>query len=176
MFDSHFHLDSLLQYLGLGDLDKIGKYCQERVAVLKDYRVQMAVANFCWASTFPMIDYLQEISQTSTIDLYFSVGFHPTLAGSVDMIFINRVLALLAAPQVSAFGEVGLDYFKGPSAAVQQQLLDHLLSRAASAHKPIVLHCRDHIGSWAASRDTLYILARHFPHTTKLHRHCFVGG
>ncbi len=174
--DSHFHLDSLLQYSGLGDLNQIGKYCREQVAVLRNFRVQMAVANFCWASTFLTIDYLKETLQTSTVNLRIAVGIHPTLAGLVDIIFIDRVLDLLADPQVSAFGEAGLDYFKGPSAELQQQLLDHLLSRAVSARKPIVLHCRDHIGSWAASRDTLRILARHFPHTTELHRHCFVGG
>ncbi len=104
------------------------------------------------------------------------MGIHPTLAGSLDLILIDWVIALLVTPQVSAFGEIELDYFKGPSAAVQQQLLDHLFSWAAPARKPIVLHCQDHIGSQAGSRDTLHILARHFPHTTKLHSHGFVGG
>ncbi len=34
------------------------------------------------------------------------------------------------------------------------------------------------IGDWVASRDTMEIVSRHFPHTVKLHRHChcFVGG
>ncbi len=133
---------------------------------LRDFGFRWQLATFFWASTFITVDYLQEIphcwylqeiSQTSSKDLLFSEGIQRTLSGSVDMIVIDRVLAPLATPHVSAFGEVGLDYFKGPSASVQQQLLDHLLSRAAPARKPIVLHCRDHIGSFSHLWGTHYI-------------------
>ncbi len=55
--NSHFHLDSCCNTRGWGIWIK-WEFCQERIAALKDCSVPMAVANFCWASTFPTIDYL----------------------------------------------------------------------------------------------------------------------
>ncbi len=47
--DSHFHLDSLLQYSGLDTLEQVGDFCKGKIPELGGFVVPLAVANFCWA-------------------------------------------------------------------------------------------------------------------------------
>ncbi len=55
-------------------------------------------------STFPTVELLEDLSKTTSMGVRFLVGVYPTLVSSIDVIFIDRVIALLAIPQVSAFG------------------------------------------------------------------------
>ncbi len=43
----------------------------------------------------------------------FSVGIHPTLAGKLNPIFVDRVLDLLSSPRVCAFRQVSLGVLQG---------------------------------------------------------------
>ncbi len=70
MADSHFHLDSLLQYSGLYSLEQVGDVCKDSISELGGF-VPLAVANFSWVSTFPSDD-LEDFSKSS-IDLKFSI-------------------------------------------------------------------------------------------------------
>ncbi len=64
-----------------------------------------------------------------------------TLTGFIDVILLTGMIAMLAAPKLSAFREVGLNYFEGPTPSVTQPLLDYLLSKAVAPEKTVILHC-----------------------------------
>ncbi len=93
------------------------------------------------------------------------LGIHPHEAGSVGDGDVRDVCALLGHPSAVAVGETGLDYFRdyAPRAA-QRRLFERLLTVAAEALKPVVIHSR------AADADTLAVLAG-FDGTVVLH--CF---
>ena len=81
---------------------------------------------------------------------------------------LDPVAAWLRDPLVCAVGETGLDYHYEPETApAQQALFESMLSLAAAAGKPVVVHSRQ------ADADTLRLL-RAYGGPGVLH--CFTGG
>jgi TatD DNase family protein len=79
-------------------------------------------------------------------------GVHPLKAAQWSQ-EAARVLQKLT-PDISAIGEIGLDYSDGmPPRELQQEVFRAQLTIAREAHLPVIIHCR------RAFADTLHILA-----------------
>jgi TatD DNase family protein len=101
--------------------------------------------------------------------LYATAGVHPHHASELDAAGLARLRELLAAPEVVATGECGLDYYRNFSPyADQRRAFDRQLKLAVETGKPAFLHQRD------AHRDFVAALAAHpgLPGVA----HCFTGG
>jgi TatD DNase family protein len=73
-----------------------------------------------------------------------AVGIHPHYAAAATAADWVALEALVAAPQVVAVGEIGLDYFRNLSPpAAQRAAFKRQLALAAGAGKPVLVHDRD---------------------------------
>jgi len=73
-----------------------------------------------------------------------TVGVHPHEAASWSADVAARVRELLAAPEVVAVGETGLDYhYEHSPRDVQRRVFEAQLGLAAELGKPVVVHARD---------------------------------
>lgn len=113
--------------------------------------------------------------------IYATAGVHPDEAASVNADVLDKLSGLLAAPEVIACGEIGLDYYwdTAPRAVQHQAFIDQM-EVAASHRLPIVIHCRAAeragTGDTAAWDDTLDLLDRHWRQTWLGGiLHCFAG-
>ena len=113
--------------------------------------------------------------------LYATAGVHPDEAASLDDAALQKLDALLNAPEVIACGEIGLDYYWDTAPrTVQHQAFIRQMELAAGHRLPIVIHCRAAeragAGDTAAWDDTLDLLDRHW-RQTRLGGilHCFAG-
>jgi TatD DNase family protein len=113
--------------------------------------------------------------------LYATAGVHPDDAAKLDNAALDALNKLLAAPEVIACGEIGLDYYWDTAPrAVQQQAFIEQMECAAGHRLPIVIHCRAAeragTGDTAAWDDTLDLLERHWSQTSLGGiLHCFAG-
>jgi TatD DNase family protein len=113
--------------------------------------------------------------------LYATAGVHPDDAAKLDNAALDTLNKLLAAPEVIACGEIGLDYYWDTAPrAVQQQAFIEQMEGAAGHRLPIVIHCRAAeragTGDTAAWDDTLDLLDRHWRQTGLGGiLHCFAG-
>ncbi len=105
-----------------------------------------------------------------------ALGLHPYYADRFDDGFLARLkLALAAAPEAVAVGEIGLDYAKtSVPREVQARALRALLEASRDWGYPVVLHCRD------AYADLVPLLRGLFPAPPPGRRfwgvvHCFSG-
>ena len=84
-----------------------------------------------------------EISQKYR-NIYATVGLHPYEAENFKENELKEIEELLKVEKVKAVGEVGLDYYRGPSDKKRQEELFKLQLEIARAYKkPVVLHIRD---------------------------------
>jgi len=98
-----------------------------------------------------------------------TAGMHPHAARDWDATSAAWLLECLAAPEVVAAGEMGLDYHYDHSPrAVQRAVFDEQLGIAARAGKPAVIHARD------ADADVAAILNNH--PTAAVILHSFSSG
>lgn len=92
-----------------------------------------------------------------------TVGIHPHEADRVKDLgeTMAQLEQLASHPKVEAIGEIGLDFFRSPSAPKNQQTLFLAqLKLALKVGKPVVLHIRD------AYREVIELLKAHYlPHT-----------
>jgi TatD DNase family protein len=113
--------------------------------------------------------------------LYATAGVHPDEAAALDDAALDKLNKLLAAPEVIACGEIGLDYYWDTAPrAVQQAAFIEQMELAAGHCMPIVIHCRAAeragTGDTAAWDDTLDLLDRHWRQTGLGGiLHCFAG-
>ena len=78
-------------------------------------------------------------------------GLHPQAADRWDAEAAAELRALLAAPEVAAVGEIGLDGLLGsPSPDIQERAFREQLRLAVDAGLPVVIHCRRAAGRLAA--------------------------
>lgn len=119
--------------------------------------------------------------------LYATLGIHPTAAAKhLDLAQASTTLTKLylahqARQQVLAIGEVGLDYFRLPTAgtartqaiAEQQQLFVAMIKLAKQLQLPLVLHLRDQ--GEQAYTDALHLLQQHWDFQRALILHCVSG-
>jgi len=127
--------------------------------------VQMMVTGASVAGSLEAL----ELARAHRGRLYATAGVHPHHASELDATGLERLRELLAAPEVVATGECGLDYYRNFSPyADQRRAFDQQLQLAAETGKPAFLHQRD------AHRDFMAALAAHpgLPGVA----HCFTGG
>ena len=100
--------------------------------------------------------------------VYASIGIHPHEADKFNQEIREAVSRLAKNDKVVAIGEIGLDYYKNYSKAVNQMpLFISLVKLAKDLNLPIILHTRQ------AQDDTLKVLKEYMP--LKAVVHCFSG-
>lgn len=104
-----------------------------------------------------------------------SLGLHPYYSDTWSEGMEHTLSAKAALPEVTAIGEIGLDYVhtKIP-AQTQQKTLLKMLALALNCGKPVILHCRE------AYPDMLGLLEKFYADHPKKSRfrgvlHCFSG-
>jgi TatD DNase family protein len=103
--------------------------------------------------------------------LHPTAGWHPSNVNKLKQEDLEKLLALALKPEVVAFGEIGLDYFRNPKGAdIQKKVFESLLEAAASSKKPVIIHCRD------AFDDLMKILAPARSRLAGVVLHCFSGN
>jgi TatD DNase family protein len=173
--DSHAHLDS-------------ARYDADREAMLKAaFEAGVGTVLSIGIGDGPdtmhrALDLCREYAgRTDVPRLYATAGVHPEEAASLDDAALDKLNQLLAAPEVVACGEIGLDYYwdTAPRAVQQEAFIDQM--EVAAGHcLPIVIHCRAAeragAGDTAAWDDTLDLLDRHWRQTGLGGiLHCFAG-
>ena len=110
--------------------------------------------------------------------LYASAGVYPHYTPQIDDAVLAKLDNLLAAPEVIACGEIGLDYYyEGAPHEVQREGLIRLLEIAAARKRPILIHCRPKDGTTNAWDDLFEILEAHWrPTGLGGVMHCFGGN
>jgi TatD DNase family protein len=110
--------------------------------------------------------------------LYSSAGIYPHYTPQIDDSILAKLDSLLAAPEVIACGEIGLDYYhEGAPHEVQRQGLIRLLEIAAARKRPILIHCRPTDGTTNAWDDLFEILEVYWrPTGLGGIMHCFGGN
>ena len=128
LFDSHCHLDlpELLPQLEL--------HLANAKAVGVEGFVVPAVQSSAW---LPLLELKQQYG------FYIALGVHPWWASQSEFDALQGLEALAALPQVSAIGEIGLDFaLDEHSFALQRQCFEAQLQLAAKLKKPVILHHR----------------------------------
>lgn len=101
-------------------------------------------------------------------NIFFSVGYHPSMASSVTEDDYDFLEKCLMNDKVVAIGEIGLDYHYGKENIEEQKnLFRRQLDIAKKYNKPVVIHTRD------AFLDTYNIL-REYNLSGVIH--CFSGS
>ena len=120
--------------------------------------------------------------------IYATAGIHPQEAHRATPEALTKLAQLAADPHCLAIGEIGLDYYHldNPDPAVQHAAFVAQMAIAATACKPITIHCRtaelasaavkarfEHRDAWA---DLLALIAEHWtPNGLPGIMHCFSG-
>jgi len=103
--------------------------------------------------------------------LFATAGVHPHHAAEFDQHTAVALRSLLAAPQLVAVGECGLDFFRDYSPReAQRRAFAAQLELAAEVRKPVFLHQRD------AHDEFVAMLAPHRASLVGGVAHCFTGG
>ena len=99
-----------------------------------------------------------------------TAGVHPHHASELRQDDLPHLRELLAAPEVGAAGECGLDYFRNFSShADQERAFRWQLELAVDSGKPVFLHQRDGHDAFVA------ILKDYLPRLAGGVAHCFTG-
>ncbi len=102
--------------------------------------------------------------------IYSTVGFHPHNADEATGGMLARLKLLAEEPEVVAWGEIGLDFYRDISSRERQiTIFEEQLDLALEAGLPVVIHNRD------ADREVLDILKRRGKTGLKGVIHCFSG-
>jgi TatD DNase family protein len=126
----------------------------------------MVVTGSTLASTRAAI----ELARREPARLRATAGIHPHHAREFHDTDLPALRALLAAPEVGAAGECGLDYFRNFSPHADQERVFRLqLELAVEAGKPVFLHQRD------AHEAFMAILREYRPRLVAGVAHCFTG-
>jgi TatD DNase family protein len=106
-----------------------------------------------------------------------TAGIHPHEAQLADQEALDKLEDLLAAPEVLAVGEIGLDYYYDHSPREQQkQAFAAQMEIAAARRRPIIIHCRPSEGSTNAWDETLAMVESNWVQSGLGGiLHCFTG-
>ncbi len=86
-------------------------------------------------------------------EIYLTLGWHPTEAGTYDEEVENYLLKALQHPKVIALGEIGLDYYwMTADKEIQARVFKRQMELAKQLDLPFVVHTRD------ALEDTYQII------------------
>ena len=159
--DAHCHLN--------GDTDERDYHGPRDDSAL---RVTTRIVNFVFPSSWDSFDRVGHNGILGTIGLHPTVCMnkaflHPRLLSQIDSLVSDR--------HCVGFGEVGLDYVRGPSPSQQDTQRRHLctLLRRKPRGMPLVIHCR---GGTPAFNDLADILAAEHPKEDAIMLHCFLGS
>jgi TatD DNase family protein len=121
-------------------------------------------------------------------NIYASAGIHPQEAHQATPENLSKLSALIDQARCIALGEIGLDYYhvENPDIPTQQAAFIAQMQIAASARKPILIHCRTselatpaakaRYADANAEHDLLALIAEHWnPHGIPGVMHCFSG-
>jgi TatD DNase family protein len=111
-----------------------------------------------------------ELVRTDPLAFRATAGVHPHHASDLHEADLPSLRELLAAPEVAAAGECGLDYFRNFSShADQERAFRWQLELAVESGKPVFLHQRDGHDAFVA------ILKDYLPQLAGGVAHCFTG-
>lgn len=132
IIDTHAHLDEL------EDLETA-------LSKAKDVGIQAIIAV---GSSHESNRRVMEICQSYPSFIYPALGLHPWELGNLQPVQIDYALKFIeeSAPEITAIGEIGLDYdkrvLKRSSKELQKEVLERLLALAGQYKKPITIHSR----------------------------------
>lgn len=160
LIDSHAHLDS-------------PRYADDRAAMLaRAHEAGIGTVLSIGIGENPLemhkaLDICREFNgQPNMPRLYASAGIYPHSTVDANAEALAKLDQLLAEPEVIACGEIGFDYYhEGAPAATQRAGLIAQLEIAAARKRPILIHCRDKDGSFAAWDDLFQVLDQHWSRT-----------
>jgi TatD DNase family protein len=183
LIDSHAHLDS-------------PRYADDRAAMLERAHaagVGAALAIGIGEGPHEMHRALQIAQEycgkPATPAIFASAGIHPQEAHRVDAESLAKLTRLTEDVRVIAIGEIGLDYYHvdNPEPAIQRAAFIAQMQVAATARKPILIHCRtselatpeakQKFGATDAWEELLELIVEHWmKHTLGGVMHCFSGS
>ncbi|MCL1975985.1 MAG: TatD family hydrolase [Firmicutes bacterium] len=158
LFDSHAHLNDRKLY---GDLEGV----LTRAAECGVTRILNCGAD--WPSSLMSV----RLAEKYRGQIYAAVGVHPHDAKTLTDEMLQKLLQLAKAPEVVAFGEIGLDYYRDLSPRpLQQSAFIAQIAAAKLGKKPIIIHDRD------AHGDILRLVRQERAGENGGVFHCFSGS
>jgi TatD DNase family protein len=157
--DTHCHLDSILEKLGLADF--------------ASFKAQFLPDNFggCITISCDPGSIEAALALMAQPEVHGAFGIHPHDAKAYGPELEARLKAALEHPKAVAWGEIGLDYhynFSPPDA--QRDAFSRQIRAGVALGRPLIIHTRE------AEADTLEILEREAPRDWKIHVHCFTSS
>ena len=139
IFDTHTHLN----------VEQFDGRVQEELEFAKEMGVTLHnVVGFDRAT----IDKAMELADRHP-EIYLTLGWHPTEAGTYDEEAESYLLKVLQHPKVIALGEIGLDYYwMTADKETQARVFKRQMELAKELDLPFVVHTRD------ALKDTYQII------------------
>lgn len=112
------------------------------------------------------------LNMMSYKNIFGSFGIHPENAAQFKM---KKTIDIFEKyPQISALGEIGLDYYHNlETKEIQKPVFESQIEIAAQFKKPLIIHSRE------ANEDTCLILKKAFKNNLLKKRgilHCFTGS
>lgn len=97
-----------------------------------------------------------------------AAGIHPENCMGLPEDWLAQLEEILGLPEVTALGEIGLDYhYEGFDKALQAEVFEKQLILAEKLSMPVIIHSRD------ACEDTMRLLRKYRPRGVL---HCFSGS
>ncbi|MBW1782138.1 MAG: TatD family hydrolase [Deltaproteobacteria bacterium] len=156
LIDSHAHLD-------MNDFEKDREDVLDRA--IQGGIVHMVTIGIDLNSSTASVDLARTYAYVSA-----SVGCHPHNADACDPSDLDQLARLASEPEVVAWGEIGLDYFRNYSAReAQLKNFRHQLGLAADLNLPVIIHDRE------AHEEVYAILKKMGKGERKGVIHCFSG-
>ena len=130
IFDTHTHLN----------VEEFSGREAEEIALAAEMGVtRMNIVGFDKPTIERALELVEEYDQ-----LYATIGWHPTEAGTYTEDVENYLLEKLKHPKVVALGEIGLDYhWMTAPKEVQEQVFRRQIQLSKDLDLPFVVHTRD---------------------------------
>jgi len=102
--------------------------------------------------------------------VYAAVGYHPHSADGCETADLDALISMASEPEIVAWGEIGLDYYRGYSSPeAQQRIFSRQLEIADDLSLPVIIHDRE------AHEDVFEMLKKRGKGEKKGVIHCFSG-
>ncbi len=102
--------------------------------------------------------------------VYAAVGYHPHSADECETGDLDALRSMASEPEIVAWGEIGLDYYRGYSSPeAQQRIFSRQLEIADDLNLPVIIHDRE------AHDDVFEMLKKMGKGEKKGVIHCFSG-
>ncbi|MFS1664071.1 TatD family hydrolase [Streptococcus sp. zg-JUN1979] len=130
LFDTHTHLN----------VEQFEGRIQEEMDMARDFGVQkMNIVGFDKETIEGALHLADRYP-----NLYATIGWHPTEAGSYTQAVEDFIVSRLKHPKVVALGEIGLDYhWMTASKEVQMRIFERQIALSKEYQLPFVVHTRD---------------------------------